>query len=213
MFRTLATSLALGLALIATPALARDTLSLNIPAVSDDALRVAPASSITAPTMLAAQALPDFGDVDTSSTEKLIGSILGIILIAAWQFLRRKELADADLRAKESQRFDLVRMGMDVAYLVVSEASRMTETKLDDKAALGLAAFRDYLKTHGLFPTAEEEARALLAFKAKHGAEKLAEDISAVAGAAALGASAALAPAVAGSNEVRAVPSMPLGAR
>jgi hypothetical protein len=74
---------------------------------------------------------------------------------------------------KKAERLEMVKGAIGIAYNVVNEIAAMTTTKIDDKAALALKAFRDALWAQGITPTPQEEDLAKLGFKAMHGAEKV----------------------------------------
>ena len=63
--------------------------------------------------------------------------------------------------------------GVKLAYLCVAEISARTETKVDDKVALGLGFLRSFLEGKGQELTPADVAQARLLFQAMHGAEKL----------------------------------------
>lgn len=74
---------------------------------------------------------------------------------------------------KKAARLETIKGAIGIAYNVVNEVAAMTTTKIDDKVALALKAFRDALWAQGITPTPREEELAKLGFKAMHGAEKV----------------------------------------
>lgn len=59
--------------------------------------------------------------------------------------------------------------GVEVAYFLVENLSKHTETKIDDKAAVALKALRDFMGTEGMPLKQADEEKAKLLFQAMHG--------------------------------------------
>lgn len=93
--------------------------------------------------------------------------LLGGLLAALVAFVIRKWL-------KGSVKEKILMAGIEVAYLMVSELAKRTETKVDDKVALALQYLREWLGTHGEELKPVDEAKAKMLFTAMHGKEKLA---------------------------------------
>lgn len=90
-----------------------------------------------------------------------IGALVGALLL----FLARKYLKT---QAKEK----LLKLGVEIAYIVMKEIAAKTDNKVDDKFAIGLKALNDFMNANGqqLTPVDEEKAKAL--FAQMTGAEK-----------------------------------------
>lgn len=98
-------------------------------------------------------------------TDEVIG-ILGTVVGTALLFLFRAIWKDQAER-KEA----MFKLGVEIAYSIVNEIAKRTQTKVDDKVALGLDALRQYLATQGQKLTPADEDRARLTFQAMHGQE------------------------------------------
>lgn len=98
-------------------------------------------------------------------TDEVI-TVLGGILAAALVALLRTIWKDQAAR-KEA----MFKVGVEVAYHIVNEIAKRTETKIDDKVALGLDALRQYLATQGETLAPADADRAKMIFQAMHGQE------------------------------------------
>lgn len=77
------------------------------------------------------------------------------------------------LKNQKEDRRALVLGGINLAYNIVNDISKTTKNTIDDKAALGLMKLNEYLSTEKARPlSADEAAKAKLAFSALHGAEE-----------------------------------------
>lgn len=93
--------------------------------------------------------------------------VIGAIAAGVIGFLFRLIFKDrAEAREK------IFRVGVEIAYGVVSDIAKRTSNKIDDKAALGLKVLRDFYATHNLKPSLADEERARLLFSAMHGEGK-----------------------------------------
>lgn len=114
--------------------------------------------------------------MDSLFTQTNILSALGILIGAAVFAFRSLSKLSAE---KKEQRLADVLTFSRLAYKVVAEISIRTESKVDDKIALGLAKLNEALEAASKKPLSPEEAKlAALAFTATHGEEKLAEKLS-----------------------------------
>jgi hypothetical protein len=73
---------------------------------------------------------------------------------------------------KAEKREGTVDKAAEYAFKIVNDVAKLTPNKIDDKVALGLKSFHEYLATHKVTATEDEVARAKLVFKALHGDEK-----------------------------------------
>lgn len=99
-------------------------------------------------------------------TEQTTMTLAGIIAAVAAFILRLVFKENAAAKEK------LVLIAVEVAYNVVNDISKRTENKIDDKIALALGVFRDYLGASGVAPTQADEARAKILWSAMHGQGK-----------------------------------------
>lgn len=101
-------------------------------------------------------------------TSEAAVKVAGIAITALVGLVGRKLLKDADQTKLESQFKDAV----DLAYHAVSEVSRVTETKADDKVALGLDYVRKAMASRGSALSEANADRARIIFQAMHAREK-----------------------------------------
>jgi len=104
------------------------------------------------------------------TTWKFAASILAMVLIA---------IARAVWKDASAKREQVFAWAVSTAYHATNELAAMTENTVDDKVASALGFLDEALKAQrGSGATAAEQAKAQLAWKAMHGAEKKAEELA-----------------------------------
>ena len=88
----------------------------------------------------------------------VVAAVVGMVLRSIWK----------DQAARKAQ---LLEFGIEIAYACVSEVAKRTQTKIDDKIALGLDYLRKWLSANGQELQPVDEAKAKLLFQAMHDKE------------------------------------------
>lgn len=98
----------------------------------------------------------------SDTTVQTLGAVLGAAVLFCLRHFRKEKAAADEARFSK---------GVEIAYAVVNEASRLTKLPAAEKTAMGLQALQNYLATHGQDVSEAELTRARMLFTAMHGKE------------------------------------------
>ena len=99
----------------------------------------------------------------SDTTITMLGSVLALVAGA---------VVRAIFKDKQDKANALFQTAVDVAYNVVNDIAKRTDSKIDDKVALGLQVLRDFYALHNKDVSDLDIEKAKMLFQAMHGAEQ-----------------------------------------